>query len=51
LWKVLESDFRLAGLGISSTFADHLSRINSDDPAVVTAEKKWLEAMLRYSHT
>jgi hypothetical protein len=42
-------DFDAAGLGMTTTFADLLSRLNSASPRVVTEEKKRFEAIIKLS--
>ena len=46
IWTIVDADLKKAGLGIPSTFADHLSRVNSKDDADVLAEKAWFESLI-----
>lgn len=50
VWLEVDKDLAEAGLGMPSTFADHLSRINSRDPAVVQEEKDWFEALIKSTY-
>lgn len=50
IWLEVDKDLAAAGLGMPSTFADHLSRINSRDASVVQEEKDWFEALIKSTH-
>jgi hypothetical protein len=49
-YKATYDDYTESGLGLPTTFADHLSRINSIHFHVFAAEKAWFEELIKRSH-
>lgn len=47
----VSQDIANAGLGMPTTFACFLSRLNSSNPAVVLEEQKRFEAIIKLSHS
>jgi len=50
MWQEVDADLAFAGLGMPSTFADHLKRINSTAKGVKEAEMKWFEALVKSTY-
>jgi hypothetical protein len=50
MWQEVDADLAFAGLGMPSTFADHLNRINSTAKGVKEAEMKWFEALVKSTY-
>jgi DNA topoisomerase IA len=50
MWQEVDADLEYAGLGMPSTFADHISRINSRSQVVRDTEKAWFEALVKSTH-
>jgi len=50
MWQEVDADLESAGLGMPSTFADHVCRINSRSQEVRDTEKAWFEALVKSTH-
>lgn len=51
LFREVEQDLKNVGLGMPTTFACMLSRLNSSDAIVVKAEQDRFEAIITWTHT
>lgn len=51
IFTEVDDDLADAGLGMPSTFADHLMRINSKSATVRAEEKAWFESIIKSTHS